>query len=68
MNSRSRQLLRLRPLRGFEAPAIELFDQSAVERVELAPGFTLNDLVSYSDKHNEANGENNRDGTSNNFS
>jgi isoamylase len=31
-------------------------------------GFTLNDLVSYNDKHNEANGENNRDGTSNNLS
>ncbi|MDE3135056.1 MAG: glycogen debranching protein GlgX [Acidobacteriota bacterium] len=26
-------------------------------------GFTLNDLVSYSRKHNEANGEDNRDGT-----
>ena len=25
-------------------------------------GFTLNDLVSYNDKHNEANGENNTDG------
>jgi isoamylase len=25
-------------------------------------GFTLNDLVSYKDKHNEANGEGNRDG------
>jgi len=25
-------------------------------------GFTLNDLVSYNGKHNEANGENNRDG------
>ena len=31
-------------------------------------GFTLNDLVSYNDKHNEANGENNRDGNSNNLS
>jgi isoamylase len=31
-------------------------------------GFTLNDLVSYNEKHNEANGENNRDGTSNNRS
>jgi hypothetical protein len=25
-------------------------------------GFTLNDLVSYNGKHNEANGEDNRDG------
>lgn len=31
-------------------------------------GFTLNDLVSYNEKHNEANGENNRDGNSNNQS
>jgi isoamylase len=31
-------------------------------------GFTLNDLVSYNDRHNEANGENNADGTSNNLS
>jgi glycogen operon protein len=31
-------------------------------------GFTLNDLVSYSDKHNEANGEGNRDGDNNNYS
>lgn len=31
-------------------------------------GFTLNDLVSYNDKHNEANGERNRDGANDNFS
>jgi glycogen operon protein len=31
-------------------------------------GFTLNDLVSYNDKHNEANGEGNKDGLSENFS
>ena len=31
-------------------------------------GFTLNDLVTYSEKHNEPNGENNMDGTSNNRS
>ena len=31
-------------------------------------GFTLNDAVSYNEKVNEANGENNRDGTSNNLS
>ena len=31
-------------------------------------GFTLNDLVSYNDKHNIANGENNRDGGNHNFS
>jgi isoamylase len=31
-------------------------------------GFTLNDLVSYNEKHNEANGEENRDGESHNRS
>jgi len=31
-------------------------------------GFTLNDLVSYNEKHNEANGEGNRDGTDWNYS
>lgn len=31
-------------------------------------GFTLNDLVSYNDKHNEANGENNNDGSNDNYS
>lgn len=31
-------------------------------------GFTLNDLVSYNDKHNEANGEGNRDGNDANLS
>jgi isoamylase len=31
-------------------------------------GFTLKDLVSYNEKHNEANGENNRDGSDTNYS
>ena len=31
-------------------------------------GFTLNDLVSYNEKHNEANGENNQDGANDNHS
>lgn len=31
-------------------------------------GFTMNDLVSYARKHNEANGENNRDGNDSNLS
>src|SRR6201999_3099067 len=31
-------------------------------------GFTLHDLVSYNDKHNEANGENNQDGANDNNS
>ena len=31
-------------------------------------GFTLQDVISYNDKHNEANGEENRDGNDNNIS
>jgi glycogen operon protein len=31
-------------------------------------GFTLNDLVSYNERHNEANGHDNKDGTPDNFS
>jgi glycogen operon protein len=31
-------------------------------------GFTLNDLVTYNEKHNEANGEANQDGENNNYS
>jgi isoamylase len=31
-------------------------------------GFTLHDLVAYNVKHNDANGEGNRDGTNDNFS
>lgn len=31
-------------------------------------GFTLHDLVAYNDKHNDANGEQNRDGSNDNFS
>ena len=31
-------------------------------------GFTLNDIVTYNEKHNEANGENNKDGSSANRS
>lgn len=41
---------------------------TSVNFVTAHDGFTLNDLVSYNDKHNEANGEDNRDGSSNNHS
>src|SRR6185369_319369 len=41
---------------------------ASVNFVTAHDGFTLNDLVSYNDKHNEANGEDNRDGHSNNHS
>jgi isoamylase len=41
---------------------------SSVNFVTAHDGFTLHDLVSYNDKHNDANGEENRDGSSNNRS
>jgi glycogen operon protein len=41
---------------------------ASVNFVTAHDGFTLNDLVSYQDKHNEKNGEENRDGSSNNLS
>ena len=41
---------------------------SSVNFVTAHDGFTLQDLVSYSVKHNVANGEGNRDGTDQNFS
>jgi glycogen operon protein len=41
---------------------------ASINFVTVHDGFTLHDLVSYNDKHNEANGENNRDGESDNRS
>src|SRR3981081_3587441 len=41
---------------------------ASVNFITAHDGFTLNDLVSYNDKHNEANGEDNRDGHSDNRS
>src|SRR5688572_27169581 len=41
---------------------------ASVNFITAHDGFTLNDLVSYNDKHNEANGEENRDGHSHNRS
>jgi len=41
---------------------------ASVNFVTAHDGFTLNDLVCYNDKHNEDNGENNNDGSSNNRS
>jgi len=41
---------------------------STVNFITAHDGFTLHDAVSYNDKHNDANGENNQDGTSNNSS
>ncbi|CAG2146855.1 Glycogen operon protein GlgX [Cupriavidus yeoncheonensis] len=56
------------------AGSADLFDRrhrrpwSSVNFITAHDGFTLADLVSYSGKHNEANGEDNRDGTDNNHS
>ncbi|MGF7160715.1 glycogen operon protein [Rhodoligotrophos appendicifer] len=52
----------------------DLFDHAgrkawtSVNFITAHDGFTLKDLVSYEGKHNEANGEGNRDGNDNNFS
>ena len=42
--------------------------EQSVNFVTCHDGFTLNDLVSYDRKHNEANGEDNRDGSNDNAS
>jgi isoamylase len=44
------------------------FPHASVNFVTAHDGFTLRDLVSYNEKHNEANGEDNRDGESHNRS
>ena len=52
----------------------DLFDRrgrkpwASVNFITAHDGFTLNDVFSYDDKHNEANGEDNRDGHSHNIS
>jgi isoamylase len=42
--------------------------EQSINFVTCHDGFTLNDLVSYNHKHNETNGENNRDGSDSNLS
>ena len=42
--------------------------EQSVNFVTCHDGFTLNDLVSYGEKHNDANGEDNRDGNNDNRS
>jgi glycogen operon protein len=42
--------------------------EQSINFVTCHDGFTLNDLVSYNEKHNEANGERNRDGSDHNLS
>ena len=52
----------------------DLYQQSgkvplnSINFVTCHDGFTLNDLVSYANKHNEANGEDNHDGSDTNYS
>jgi glycogen operon protein len=52
----------------------DLYEQSgrrpyaSINFITCHDGFTLHDLVSYNDKHNEANGEENRDGSNDNLS
>ena len=42
--------------------------EQSINFVTCHDGFTLNDLVSFNGKHNEANGEGNRDGPTHNLS
>src|SRR6266853_5186670 len=52
----------------------DLFDhdgrnpRASINHITVHDGFTLADLTSYAHKHNEANGENNRDGSDENYS
>ncbi len=61
-------------LAGKVAGSAEIFDSAGrkpsngVNMLAVHDGFTLRDLVSYTDKHNEANGEGNRDGHNHNQS
>ena len=61
-------------LAGKVAGSAEIFNfhgrkpSAGVNFLAVHDGFTLNDLVSYLDKHNEANGEDNRDGHNANYS
>ena len=58
--------------RFFGSPSIygheEREAEQSVNFVTCHDGFTLNDLVSYNHKHNEENGEDNRDGADDNRS
>ena len=62
------------PLAGGLLGSSDLFEKrgrrpwSSVNFVAAHDGFTLADVVSYNDKHNEANGEDNNDGHSHNLS
>ncbi|WP_142111408.1 glycogen debranching protein GlgX [Rarobacter incanus] len=53
---------------GMSDPPLLRGPVASVNYVTAHDGFTMADVVSYNEKHNEANGEENRDGTSNNVS
>ena len=52
----------------YGGPAQGRRPSASINFITVHDGFTLTDLVSYNGKHNEANGENNRDGTDDNRS
>ncbi|MGR8931985.1 MAG: glycogen debranching protein GlgX [Gammaproteobacteria bacterium] len=60
------------PNRLFASPDIfghaEQEPETSINFITCHDGFTLNDLVSYDTKHNEANNEHNQDGCNNNIS
>jgi len=61
----------LAQLADYIAGSPDQFDQSKgrfpVNPITVHDGFTLNDLVTYMQKHNEANGQNNTDGSNDNY-
>jgi len=64
--------VRLLPLRGLGSPDLfghaEREPEHSVNFVTCHDGFTLNDLVSYNEKHNDVNRDENRDGSDANYS
>jgi isoamylase len=49
-------------------PRLDHEPSRSINFITCHDGFTMNDLVSYNQKHNEANGEDNRDGSNDNHS
>ena len=64
VNTLAHRLLASPDLYGHKERELE----QSINFVTCHDGFTLNDLVSYNHKHNEANGEENRDGSNHNLS
>src|SRR2546425_765840 len=53
---------------GFRFDLVNRATRAAINPITEHDGFTLADLFSYNEKHNEANGEENRDGSNDNHS